>query len=74
MSDTSMNRAYRNGWILVIIAASAVISMAAFVFETNDPGSESEWRMGGVPFVPASSNRAEGWYVPGNEPGEGNEK
>lgn len=61
-----LNKAYRNGWILIILATIAVVLFFTFVFTLNYPGKPETWDMGGHSFVPASSNEATGWYSPVN--------
>ena len=74
VSDASLNKAFRNAWILVALAAVFVVLVAWFVFRTNDPSHEPRWDMGGDRFVPASSNHAEGYYSPVEAPAKESEQ
>ena len=64
MSDEDLKKAYRNGWIMVTLVAVFIVSFFAFVLFSAYGAPKSEWDMGGVKFVPASSDYGEGYYVP----------
>jgi len=55
----------RRGWLLVGLALVFVVVFAGFVYTSNTPGMEPTWDMNGTPFVPASSNEATGYDLPG---------
>lgn len=74
MTDASLNKAFRNAWILVALAAVFVLLVAFFAFRTNEPSPKPEWDMGGDRFVPASSNHAEGYYRPVDAPAKENDQ
>jgi hypothetical protein len=74
MHEASLKKAFRNAWILVVLAAVFVLVVALFVFRTNENPPQRSWRMGGVPFVPASSSYAEGYYSPVDAPAKGSAK
>lgn len=63
----TLRRATGRTWILVLLAAAFVMASAFFVFRTNYKARAPEWEMGGVPFVPASSKYANGYWSPVNE-------
>jgi hypothetical protein len=64
MDDADLRRAFRNGWLLTAVSLAFVAGFAYLVFETNRPGTPTEWDMGGEPFLPASAPEAEGYYLP----------
>jgi bacteriorhodopsin len=72
--EASLKKAYRNAWILVVLAAIFVVVVVLFVFRTNKNPPQRTWNMGGVPFVPASSSYAEGYYSPVDAPAKGSDK
>jgi hypothetical protein len=72
--EASLKKAYRNAWILVALAAVLVLAVALFVFRTNENPPQRTWRMGGVPFVPARSSYAEGYFSPVDTPPKGSAK
>ena len=74
MDKASLKKAYRNAWILVLLAAVFIVVVFLFVFRTNENPPERKWNMGGVPFVPASSSYAEGYYSPVDGPVKGSDK
>ncbi len=63
-ANKSMKKAYRNGWILVLLAACFVVALFLFVLKTNENPPAPDWDMGGKRFVPASSPYANGYYSP----------
>ena len=63
----TLRRATGRTWILVLLAAVFVIASAFFVFQTNSKAPSPKWEMGGVPFVPASSKYANGYWSPVND-------
>ena len=64
MDDAALKKAFRNAWILVILAAVFIVAAFLFVLRTNENPPPPKWNMGGVPFVPASSGYAEDYYSP----------
>ena len=64
MSDEDLKKAFRNGWILVTVAAAFIVTFFAFVLFVSYDAPKSEWDMGNVDFVPAASDYGEGYYVP----------
>ena len=74
MDEAALKKAYRNAWILVALAAVFVVAVVIFVFRTNANPPPRKWDMGGVPFVPASSSYAEGYYSPVDGPAKGSDK
>ena len=68
MTEVSLNKAFRNAWILVGLAALFILLVAFFAFRTNEPSHQPQWDMGGDRFVPASSNHATGYYSPVEAP------
>ena len=74
MDNAALKKAFRNAWILVVLAAVFIVVVVLFVYRTNANPPEPEWNMGGVPFVPASSNHAEGYYSPVDGPTKGSDK
>lgn len=68
MSDSAFDREAKRGWVLVGLALIFVVAFAGFVYVANTPGVEPTWDMNGTPFVPASSDEAVGYDLPG--PGE----
>ncbi|MDJ0766347.1 MAG: hypothetical protein QNJ97_25450 [Myxococcota bacterium] len=63
-STTALKRAYRNAWILLALVSAAVVIFFAFTLKTNRTPPPPSWDMGNVPFVPASSTYANGYYSP----------
>ena len=74
MDDAALKKAFRNAWILVLLATAFIVVAAWFVFRTNQHPPEPTWDMRGVPFVPASSNYANGYYSPVEAPEPGSDK
>ena len=70
MDDKELERAFRNGWVLTAISLVFVVVFCWLVFVTNMSDPEVEWDMGGEPFVPASHEMAEGYYLPVEQGGE----
>jgi hypothetical protein len=66
---SQLKRAFRNGWILLVIAALFTVLFFLFTLDANEDHPAVEWDMGGVPFVPASSVYANGYYT-GGEPSD----
>jgi hypothetical protein len=73
-SAKSMNKAYRNGWILVLAIAVFVVVFFVFVLRTNENSPAPAWDMGGESFVPASSNHANGYYSPVEDAAKGGQQ
>lgn len=71
MDGKTLKKAYRNAWILVILVAAFSAVFFALTLAVNGSAPEPQWDMGGVPFVPASSDRANGYYSPVSVPKEG---
>ncbi len=65
----NLKKAYRNAWILVLVATVFIVGFFAFVLYFSFGAPKSDWDMGGVKFVPASSSYGEGYYVPPVEQG-----
>lgn len=63
-NDAKLKKAYRNGWILLLLAILLSVILFNFAVLTNLPGQAPTWDMGGKPFVPASSPYANGYYEP----------
>ena len=70
MDRATLRRAYRNGWILLLLAILFSLVFFWFTLRTNEPPVEPEFEMGAVPFVPASSTYAEGYHLPVEEDSE----
>ncbi len=68
MERRALNKAFRNAWILWFLAAVFVVVFAYFAYQTNRDAPAETWRMGGVPFVPASSSYANEYYSPVEHP------
>jgi len=64
LDDTTLKRAFRNGWLLLLAAMAFVVLVFVFTLESNTPAPAPAWDMGGEPFVPASSHTADGYFVP----------
>jgi len=67
MDQQTLKRAYRNAWIVLLIAILISVAFFWLALRTNEPPVEPEFEMGNVPFVPASSTYAEGYYLPVEE-------
>ena len=69
MGDGELKRGYRNAWILTLLGAVYIVLFFMLATATSPPGQDQvDWNMGGRDFVPASSNEAEGYYLPVTEP------
>jgi len=64
MDDRTISRGYKKAWMLVGISFVFVIGFFFFTLYFNGPNRRITWDMGGTPFVPASSLKAEGYYQP----------
>ncbi len=64
MKPDELKKAFRNGWILVVLAAMFIIGFFLFTLTVAKDAPKEAWEMGGVPFVPASSTYANDYYVP----------
>ena len=62
MTDDKIKKGFRNAWILVVAALIFILVSFLFVWKTNENQKEPSWRMGDVPFVPASSHYGNGYY------------
>ena len=60
----SLNRAFRNSWILVVVVTVLIIGFFAFTLAFARGAPRSGWDMGGVSFVPASSTYGNDYYTP----------
>ena len=67
MDDRELRRAFRNAWILTIVAAVFIVLFALFTFRTNQVEAPERWDMGGTAFVPASAPSAQGYHLPVEE-------
>jgi hypothetical protein len=63
MDPESLKKAFRNGWILVALATAFVIGFFAFTLAVGKDAPKPDWEMGGVPFVPASSDYGNNYYT-----------
>jgi hypothetical protein len=63
MERAQLKRAYRNAWILLLIVALFTVLFFLFTVDANRDHPDVTWDMGGVPFVPASSVYANGYYT-----------
>jgi hypothetical protein len=63
MDDSTLHKAYRNGWILLLLVAAFVVAFVVFALRENLDHPPVAWDMGGVRFVPASSPYASGYYT-----------
>jgi hypothetical protein len=68
MEEKTLRRGYRNAWILTLLAIGYIVLALLLATATNRPGAPVEWDMGGEAFVPASSPKAEGYYLPVTDP------
>jgi hypothetical protein len=64
MDTTSLNRAFRNTWIMVVVVTALILGFFALTLTVSKDAPRSTWDMGGVSFVPASSTYGNGYYVP----------
>ena len=71
---TNLKTAYRNGWLLWLVAVTFIVSFFGFVLFVAYCAPRPGWEMGGKKFVPAQSDYAEGYYLPVTRPGEGSDR
>ncbi len=64
MDANALRKSYRNAWMLTLAAAVFILLAFLFTLLANTPGRPAGWNAGGMPFVPASSPYAEGYYLP----------
>ena len=62
MAEEDLKTGYRRAWLLVLVGVAYVATFLALVLRTNISARPAGWDMGGTPFVPASSFKAEGYY------------
>jgi hypothetical protein len=70
MAD-DLKKGYRNAWILVALAVVFIIGFFAFTLYFSLDAPREGWEMGGEDFVPARSDKAEGYFVPPVAPKKG---
>lgn len=68
---TDLKTAYRNGWLLWLVAVVFIVSFFGFVLFFAYHAPRPGWDMGGEKFVPAQSDYGEGYYLPVTPPAEG---
>ena len=73
MSD-DLKKAFRNGWILLAAAVIFIVGFFAFTLFFSLKAPKPGWEMGGEDFVPARSDKAEGYFVPPINPKKGGAK
>ena len=64
MNDAELKKAFRNGYLLLGGAFVFIILFFLWVLHFSLDAPKETWEMGGEAFVPASSNTANGYYVP----------
>ena len=67
MTPEELKKAFRNGWILVVLATAFIIGFFAFTVLFSKDAPKPGWEMGGVSFVPASSPYGNDYHTPAPE-------